>query len=263
MATLQQLNQQRWNNCHIPADKGPAFQKVADRILNNKLVYEDIEKATGVPWWFVGVTHYRESNLDMNTQLAQGDPLNKVSTHVPKGRGPFTSFKDGAVDALVNCAPYAARNKDWSLGNALTMLEKYNGLGYANKGIPSPYIWAGTNQYVSGKYVSDGVFDAQAVDQQLGCAGILKYLGIGKASAPIGAAAVAVTAATTAAFVPEHIAPWIIGGGMALAVVAFIWFDLRGFKDSTPVQTPIPGDVSGDNNTHKFGNNTHKKASDV
>ncbi len=53
------------------------------------------------------------------------------------------------------------------------MLEEYNGLGYASRGRPSPYIWSGTDQYVSGKYVRDGVYDPNAVDVQLGCAGLL------------------------------------------------------------------------------------------
>ena len=53
------------------------------------------------------------------------------------------------------------------------MLERYNGLGYAARGKPSPYIWSGTDQYVSGKYVRDGVYDARVVDQQPGCAGLL------------------------------------------------------------------------------------------
>ena len=201
MATLQELNQKRWNDCHISADKGPLFQKVADRIKANKSVYDEVEKATGVPWWFTGIAHYRESNLNLKTQLAQGDPLNKVSVHVPKGRGPFKTFQEGAIDALVNCAPYASRNKDWSAGSALTMFEKYNGLGYANKGLPSPYVWAGTNQYISGKYVADGVFDPNAVDKQLGCAGLMKFLGVykqdnvsGPASAIIATSAVVYSA---------------------------------------------------------------------
>ena len=98
---------------------------------------------------------------------------NRVSVHVPAGRGPFGSWEDAAIDALVNCAPHAARNKDWSIGGTLAMLEQYNGLGYAARGRPSPYIWSGTDQYVSGKYVRDGVYDPNAVDSQLGCAGLL------------------------------------------------------------------------------------------
>ncbi len=55
----------------------------------------------------------------------------------------------------------------------LTNLERYNGLGYAARGLPSPYIWSGTEQYHAGKYVADGVFDPTEVDKQLGCAGLL------------------------------------------------------------------------------------------
>ncbi|MFL6814014.1 MAG: hypothetical protein ACJ8EK_08230, partial [Bradyrhizobium sp.] len=93
--------------------------------------------------------------------------------HVPAGRGPFKSWEDAAVDALVLCPPFAARNEDWSIGGTLTLLETYNGLGYASRGIPSPYLWAGTDQYTSGKYVRDGLYDPNAVDKQPGCAGLL------------------------------------------------------------------------------------------
>jgi len=108
--------------------------------------------------------------------IAQGDPWNKVSIHVPKGRGPFASWKDAAIDALVNCAPKAASWPDWKIGGALTLLEEYNGLGYAARGLPSPYIWASTDQYKKGKFVSDGHFDPNVVDSQLGCAALLNRM---------------------------------------------------------------------------------------
>jgi len=67
----------------------------------------------------------------------------------------------------------AARNKNWSIGRTLAKLEQYNGLGYGARGRPSPYIWSGTDQYRSGKYVHDGVHDPNVVDSQPGCAGLL------------------------------------------------------------------------------------------
>lgn len=176
--TLLEQNKLRWEKCKVFSDKGPAFDGIAKRITANKAVYVDIEKATGVPWWFVGMVHYRESNLDMSTNIANGQSFSKKTTIVPKGRGPFKTFKEAAVDALVNCAPYASKNKDWSAAGALTKFEEYNGLGYANKGIASPYVWSGTDQYTSGKYVADHVFDADVVDVQMGGAGILKFLGV-------------------------------------------------------------------------------------
>src|SRR6202042_1342211 len=42
-----------------------------------------------------------------------------------------------------------------------------------SRGLPSPYVWAGSGQYESGKFVRDGVFDPNKVDEQLGCAGLL------------------------------------------------------------------------------------------
>src|SRR6185369_1832675 len=90
---------------------------------------------------------------------------------------------------------------------ALTMLEKYNGLGYAAKGVPSPYIWAGTNQYQSGKYVRDHVYDPNAVDTQLGCAGLLIAMNAFKMPlkpTQTTTGAVIIAGGTAAALNPNH-----------------------------------------------------------
>lgn len=228
---LKQANKQRWENVRIPADKGPAFALAANRIKANKAIYEEIQKETGVPWWFIGMVHYRESNLNMSTNIANGQPFNKKTTIVPKGRGPFNSFKEAAIDALTNCAPYAAKNKDWSAAGALTLFEEYNGLGYANKGLPSPYVWAGTNQYTKGKYVADGVYDPNHVDTQLGGAGLLKFLGVfNKGSSGAIAAGTVVAAGTGAAITaPTNYLPWIIGCTFGLALIAFLAFDIYSY----------------------------------
>lgn len=168
---LKAANAKRWAAAKLT--RGPEFLPVAKRLASAKARYQAVEAKTGVPWPFVAVTHQRESSQNWNASLAQGDPWNKVSVHVPKGRGPFKSWEEAAIDALVNCGPYAARNKDWSIAGTLTKLEEYNGLGYVNHGLPSPYIWSGTDQYSRGKYVADGVFDPNAADKQLGCAGLI------------------------------------------------------------------------------------------
>ncbi|WP_342712162.1 hypothetical protein AAFG13_12470 [Bradyrhizobium sp. B124] len=174
LKALSAANAARW----AEAKSIRNFSTVAARLVSApaKDRYQAVSAKTGVPWFFIAVVHEREASQNWNTQLGQGDPLGSVSVHVPKGRGPFKTWEDGAYDALVNCAPFAARNRDWSVGGTLTMLEQYNGLGYAARGKPSPYIWSGTDQYVSGKYVRDGVFDASVVDQQLGCAGLLRAM---------------------------------------------------------------------------------------
>jgi lysozyme family protein len=171
LVALKAANTKRWLNAKLTR----SFSTVAKHLTapDAKARYKAVEARTGVPWPFIAVAHERESSQDWTGSLAQGDPWNRVSVHVPAGRGPFPSWEEAAVDALVNCSPYAARNKDWSIGGTLTMLEQYNGLGYASRGRPSPYIWSGTDQYVSGKYIRDSVYDPNAVDSQLGCAGLL------------------------------------------------------------------------------------------
>jgi lysozyme family protein len=175
-------NQRRWEAMHFLNSHLPEFQAASVKLLlpPAKAQYQEISAATEVPWGVVAVIHERESGANFGRQLAQGDPLNQVSTHVPKGQGPYrdrgghSAFYWSALVALDETG--ATKWHDWSPGGTMTFLEKYNGLGYANRGIPSPYIWSGTTEYSRGKYVSDGVFDPNAVDQQLGCAGLLRYM---------------------------------------------------------------------------------------
>ncbi len=171
LAALRSANARRWANARLARN----FSSVASKLVSAgaKSRYQAVAAKTGVPWAVVAVIHEREASQDWTASLAQGDPWNKVSVHVPAGRGPFRSWEEATVDAMLNCAPYAGLNRDWSIGGALTKLEEYNGLGYAARGAPSPYLWSGTNQYRSGKYVRDGVYDPDAVDRQLGCAGLL------------------------------------------------------------------------------------------
>lgn len=171
---LKAANAKRWADAKVTRN----FVSVAKSLVAAKQRYLKVEKYTGVPWYIVAVIHEREASQRWDTQLGQGDPLNKVSVHIPAGRGPFENWETGAIDALVKCPPYAARNKDWSAGGSLTLLETYNGIGYYSHGIPSPYLWSGTDQVKkpSGKYIRDGVFDPSADDQQLGCAGIIKSM---------------------------------------------------------------------------------------
>jgi len=171
LVALKARNGERWVHAETTRDFSPVARRLV--VPHAKGKYLAVSAKTGVPWFVIAVIHQRECSQDWAGSLAQGDPWDRVSVHVPAGRGPFKSWEDAAVDALVHCAPHAARNQDWSPGGTLTKLEEYNGLGYAARGQPSPYIWSGTDQYVSGKYVRDGVFDPNVVDRQLGCAGLI------------------------------------------------------------------------------------------
>lgn len=179
MLSIAQLiaeNEARWAKCEITPSRMAEVEAVANRLIaaNAKTIYQQIEALTTVPWFVVAVIHEREASQNFNDNIAQGDPWNQVSRHVPKGRGPFKSFVDAAVDALKNCAPKASDWKDWSAGGTLTILEEYNGLGYEEyHAEASPYNWGATNQEQRGKYVGDGEYSASTWDTQLGCAAML------------------------------------------------------------------------------------------
>lgn len=154
----------------------------AKKLLANKDKYQAVEAKTGVPWWWIACTHNRESDADFSTQLAQGDPLNRVSTNVPRGQGPYygdyaweraaiVALEDHKLDKVV----------DWRLEKALYWWESFNGWGYYNHGRPSAYVFAGTSIYdppsgPGGKYIADGVWSGSAVDKQLGCVAVLAAL---------------------------------------------------------------------------------------
>lgn len=189
MSNLSASNAARWAKAKVKPEKRAIFKSVAQRLTAQaaKARYVAAEKRTGVPWFVIAVIHEREASQSWSANIAQGDPWNRVSRNVPAGRGPFSGWDAAADDALMNCAPYAGKWKDWSVGGTLELLERYNGLGYANRGVPSPYVWSGTDQYVSGKYVADHVYSATAVDQQLGCAGLILAMQEADASIKFGA----------------------------------------------------------------------------
>lgn len=147
---------------------------IADRILKVYDRYTPITQKTGVPEWAIGILHYRESNLNFGTYLGNGQSLSRRTTIVPKGRGPFASFEEGGVDAL----KYEGLDKvgNWTAARFLFESEKYNGFGYYMRGVNSPYVWGGTSHQQRGKFTSDGVFNSNVMDTQLGSAAILKAL---------------------------------------------------------------------------------------
>lgn len=170
---LVNANQKRWVNAKIT--RGPEFAVTAKRLLADKTRFQLLAARCGVPWFVIAVIKEREAGPDpkWNLSIAQGDPWRSVSVHAPEGRGPFKSWEDAALDALIKCAPHAAQWKDWSPGGTMTLLEQYNGLAYANHGVPSPYIWSGTDQYIRGKVLVDHGPIEPVVDKQLGCAGLI------------------------------------------------------------------------------------------
>lgn len=236
----------------INESKKQTVNNIADSLVKNKSRYETISRETGVPWFFIALTHKMESNCDFTKYLGNGEPLSRKTTLVPKGRGPFKSFEEGAIDAL----KYEKLNQveDWSLPHTLYLIEKFNGFGYVSKGINSPYLWSYSNLYTSGKYVSDGVWDSSAVSQQCGAAVILKamiqkgYVSFGKTVESTSTEnKIATEKLTTeqqmSALIPilsiaELVAPQVakaLGGPLAGGVVALLAKELECAADPVAV----------------------------
>lgn len=150
------------------------FQSEAMYAIKNKAQYFAIENATNLPWYMIAVIHRREADGNFNCYLGNGQPLSRVTTEVPKGRGPFSTFLAGAIDAVQQEGWGSVI--DWRLEKILYYCELFNGAGYYLHGIPSPYIWGLTNIQKPGKYVSDGRFNPAVMDTQPGCAPLLQAI---------------------------------------------------------------------------------------
>ena len=157
-----------------------AMDKFKKNWEKNQARYEAVAAQTGIPAELIASIHMRESSCDFNTYLHQGDPLGRPPVHWPTNIPTFTKWEDAAVHALKmkkGIRDDLGMTEDTTdLASMATFAEYYNGLGYNNKGKPSPYVYSGTNKYSKGKYVADGVYDPNAVDAQLGVVAMVKAI---------------------------------------------------------------------------------------
>ena len=138
----------------------------------NKARYESVSQKSNMPATLIAAIHWRESTGDFNTYLHQGDPLGKPAVNWPSNIPVFDVWEDAAVHAL---QMKDSLQKQLEIDKATTdatllatYAEAYNGLGYHYRKAPSPYVFAGTSEYSSGKFVSDGRFSQNVVDKQIG-----------------------------------------------------------------------------------------------
>lgn len=156
----------------------PSVSSAVNRIARGRDRYGSLEQQSGVPWYVIAVIHELESGCDFATHLHNGDPLtlrtrNDPRNRPPAGTPPF-AFDVSALDALAY--DHLSDWKDWSLSGISYKLEGYNGWGYQGRGVPSPYLYSGSDRYTRGKYVADGVYDSKRVSKQVGALTILKAL---------------------------------------------------------------------------------------
>jgi lysozyme family protein len=162
-----------------------AAVKAAQTCIRLLPKYAEIQKRTGVPDFVTAIIHMRESNWNFGTWLHNGDPMRDRNgrpirtVRVPAGRppNPAVSFDEGAYDAFVTIKGFD-KIKVWGVAIIAYINESYNGFGYRHpaRNIPSPYLWGGTNRQKRGKFIRDGVYDANTWDSQLGVMAVLKEI---------------------------------------------------------------------------------------
>lgn len=169
-----------FGECRILPNRFGETQARVARIVCNKDQYYFVELATRIPWWVVGILHSLESSCNLACHLHNGDPLSARTVHVPRGRpvanptsGHFPySWRESTQDALNG----RWEPCQWTLAGTLEFFERYNGMGYREKGILSPYLWSFTDKYTTGLFVFDGKFSPTIVSQNIGAAALLKTL---------------------------------------------------------------------------------------
>lgn len=151
------------------------IKEVCKRFYANQEAYIEVSHHTGVPAELIFALHYRESSLRFNGVLHNGENIlgtGKLTKLIPKGRGPFESWEEAAIDALEMKKKIFPQV--WNFESMCEFAERYNGLGYRNRGELSPYVWAGTSKHdETGKYVADGRYSSTAIEKQLGVAALL------------------------------------------------------------------------------------------
>lgn len=159
----------------------PSIQREAIKILGHKDTYLEVVEGTNISWQFIGITHYREADCDFTCHPHNGDSLKKRTVNVPSGRpiegNPPFSWQESAKDCYITLKKLDSI-ETWDIPTILDQLERFNGLGYRkyHPDVLSPYLWSFTNHYTIGKYASDGKFDPNLKDKQIGCAPLYRFL---------------------------------------------------------------------------------------
>lgn len=166
-----------WQSMEVRPNKRGPVEVTAKKIISYREIYEQVEAATNVPWYVVGIIHAMEASCNFKCHLHNGDPLTAKTRQVPKGRpskgkAPF-SWHESACDALQMHNLHKV--KEWPVERICYELERYNGWGYRryHPETLSAYLWSYTSHYTKGKYVKDGKWSPVAVSSQSGAMAIL------------------------------------------------------------------------------------------
>jgi Peptidase M15 len=119
LKTLRPEYEQTFLKCQLRQDISTNLEEVAKQMQTFRSHYESVEHATGIPWWFAGILHYREWNF----------------------REPDL-FVRKVTDVLLEKGFHTAKTR--TLGSYLWAFDLWNGFR-DGAGDGSTWVWAGTN----------------------------------------------------------------------------------------------------------------------
>lgn len=126
-----------FERCELLPEVKPTVRGIVGRMVQLRSHYEAVEKATSIPWWFVGILHYSEWNFREPAQ-----------------------FERQAIDALIAKKFHQAKTR--TLGALLWGFDLWHGFR-SGTGNESIWVWGGTN--IATKKTS-----------RIGAAAIMRYL---------------------------------------------------------------------------------------
>lgn len=169
----------------VPVEEG--VHRIVTRGLD---VYRGLADAVRpVPALLLAALDLREDDCNPRTGIGQGDPWDHISTHVPRGQGPFSSWLAANV-FYVNYDHLGSTNglsppdvPTWAFWAGYKP-NAWNGFGPNAHGRHSGYVFSCTNVYdeptdgvpAGGKYVADGVWSGSTLDEQPGTLPIMLEL---------------------------------------------------------------------------------------
>ncbi len=169
-----------FSSCKIRDDKRSEVQWYTSKITDptRRKLYDQVSDETCVPWYFVAIIHGMECGFDVKAHLHNGDPLKAKTVQVPANRRPCGTRR------RTGCRRLSMPSVMTSSTKRLTGISRRSSIagGLQRLAEPrallnhTPYLWSFSNHYSKGKFVADGVWDANAVSKQCGAAVMLKML---------------------------------------------------------------------------------------
>jgi len=168
-----QYHQRLLATVHVLPEAKDAALDIAYAILRNAWRYVAVERDTVVPFEVVALIHHLDFGGSLKANMTTGEPWGRRDVN---GNGPWLSWHSAAVDAMLEFRdPHSVFLYSHNVpASWLAALERHNGEGYWARGLPSAYVYAGTNHGVgTGFYGADGRYTEERDAGLVGAAPVI------------------------------------------------------------------------------------------